>query len=164
MDTDAYVESICDEHGLRQLVLPLPLPLILTLTRSPTLKGSPGRSGAVFYFSHDMKYLIKSVQKKESKFLRRMMPYYYEHLMNPLKGTNTLICLFYGLMTVAPDNMATIGVVVMPNMLDTVVHEVHDPDPNPDPDPSPLEVYDLKGSTYGRITKEKDKVNPNPSP
>jgi len=44
-------------------------------------------------------------------------------------------------MTVEPQNMPIIGVVVMPNMLDTVVHE----------------VYDLKGSTYGRFTKEKDK-------
>jgi len=103
--------------------------------------GSPGRSGAVFYFSHDMKYLIKSVAKKESKFLRRMMPFYYQHVM---MTEHTLICLFFGLMTVLPDDNKShggIGVVVMPNMLDTVVHE----------------VYDLKGSEYGRFTKEKDK-------
>ena len=66
-----------------------------------------------------------------------MLPYYYEHLMT---NRNSLVCLFYGLMVVEPQNMPTIGVVVMPNMLDTVVHE----------------VYDLKGSTYGRFTKEKD--------
>jgi len=119
-DTDEYIESICDEDSpLRQL-------------------GSPGRSGAVFYFSNDMKYLIKSVSKKESKFLRRMIPYFYEHVMT---HRDTLISLFYQLMTVMPVGMPIIGLVVMPNLLDAVVHE----------------VYDLKGSTHGRFTKDKDK-------
>ena len=49
VDTDEYIDSICDDHEtLREL-------------------GSPGRSGAVFYFSHDMKYLIKSVSKKATQ-------------------------------------------------------------------------------------------------
>jgi len=42
---------------------------------------------------------------------------------------------------VMPDSMPTIGVVVMPNMLDQVVDE----------------VYDIKGSSYGRFTRDKDK-------
>eukprot|EP00656_Telonema_subtile_P010193 TRINITY_DN14878_c0_g1_i2.p1 TRINITY_DN14878_c0_g1~~TRINITY_DN14878_c0_g1_i2.p1 ORF type:complete len:690 (-),score=148.29 TRINITY_DN14878_c0_g1_i2:230-2299(-) len=117
---DDYIGSISDPNApLREL-------------------GSPGKSGAVFYFSHDMKYLIKSVSKKESKFLRRILPYYYEHVM---RHPDTTITLFYGLYCVKPHNMKPIRLVVMSNMFDMVVHE----------------VYDIKGSTHGRITQDSNK-------
>ena len=54
-----------------------------------------------------------------------------------MKHSDTLITLFYGLYCVKPHNMKPIRLVVMSNMFDMVVHE----------------VYDVKGSTHGRITQ-----------
>lgn len=53
-----YALSIAGEHPLREL-------------------GNPGKSGSCFYLTHDSRYLIKTVSKKECKFLRAALPNYY---------------------------------------------------------------------------------------
>jgi len=42
--------------------------------------NSNAKSGNFFFFSHDGKYMIKTMTKEESKFLRRILPHYYVHV------------------------------------------------------------------------------------
>ena len=48
IDTADYMLSICGNSGLREL-------------------SSPGKSGSVFYLSHDDRFMIKTMRKAEVK-------------------------------------------------------------------------------------------------
>ena len=48
LDAADYMMSICDENGLREL-------------------SSPGKSGSIFYLSHDGRFVIKTLKKPEVK-------------------------------------------------------------------------------------------------
>ena len=39
--------------------------------------SNPGASGSLFYLSADDAFIIKTVQKKEAKFLQKLLPGYY---------------------------------------------------------------------------------------
>ena len=99
-------------------------------------KFTEGKSGSFFYFSHDFRYIIKTVTSEEEKFLRRIAYRYYNHMkQNP----NSLIVRFFGLHKVrlAPEQRY-ISVVVMENIFyNRHQLKMHN-------------IYDLKGSTVGR--------------
>ena len=76
--TEDYTISLCGEHSLREL-------------------GTPGKSGAVFYLTEDGKFLIKTISKKESKFLRQMLPNYYAHVIH---SASTLLPRYFGLIRI----------------------------------------------------------------
>ncbi|XP_028080985.1 phosphatidylinositol 4-phosphate 5-kinase 7-like isoform X2 [Camellia sinensis] len=67
--------SICGDDGLREL-------------------SSPGKSGSIFYISHDGRFFIKTSRRPEMKALLKMLPSYYEHVKD---HENTLITKFFGL-------------------------------------------------------------------
>mmetsp|Transcript_11836 Transcript_11836/g.19937 ORF Transcript_11836/g.19937 Transcript_11836/m.19937 type:complete len:605 (+) Transcript_11836:49-1863(+) len=125
VDERDYIVSLSGEHSLREL-------------------GTPGKSGAVFYLSEDYKFLFKTVSKKESKFLRRMLPNYYAHA---LRSTSTLLPRFFGLFRITTAAKRNIRMVVMNNLLpeETSIHE----------------KFDLKGSTLGRYATESERKDPN---
>eukprot|EP00761_Pharyngomonas_kirbyi_P013858 gb/GECH01013887.1/.p1 GENE.gb/GECH01013887.1/~~gb/GECH01013887.1/.p1 ORF type:complete len:644 (+),score=213.47 gb/GECH01013887.1/:1-1932(+) len=100
---------------------------------SLTELSTPGKSGSVFFFSHGMEYIIKTVTKKEAKVLQEILPFYYNHIM---QNQNTLICRFYGFYRVKPLHGSNVRFVVMNNVFPTDL-KIH-------------ETYDLKGSTVGR--------------
>ncbi|KAG9393752.1 Phosphatidylinositol-4-phosphate 5-Kinase [Carpediemonas membranifera] len=117
VDAADYMLSICGESSL------LGLP-------------SPGKSGSAFFSSHDHTYMIKTMSKSESKFLRSILPEYYAHFV---RHPHTLITRYFGLHRVNPRHQSKVHIVVMNNVFDT-----------------PLDVdivYDLKGSTVGRTTR-----------
>lgn len=111
---EEYVFSLCGEHSMREL-------------------GTPGKSGAVFYLTEDSKFLLKTVSKKESKFLRRILPHYYAHVM---RCENSLLPRFFGLLRITTASSRNIRMVVMNNLMPERVYI--------------YEKYDLKGSTLGR--------------
>jgi len=39
---------------------------------------SNSKSGQFFFYSHDRRFMIKTISKSESKFLRKILPYYYD--------------------------------------------------------------------------------------
>lgn len=39
--------------------------------------SNPGASGSLFYLSADDEFIMKTVQKKEAKFLQKLLPGYY---------------------------------------------------------------------------------------
>ena len=102
---------------------------------------SSGKSGSFFFHTCDSKYMIKTIKKDEFEVLRRILPRYHEHIM---KNPNTLLARYFGLHQMkcyAGSNMVyDIYIVVMNNIFDIENPELI------------LHKYDLKGSTYKRIT------------
>lgn len=46
--------------------------------------GTPGKSGSLFFFSHDMKFIVKTLPKREAKLLLEILPNYFQHVnQNP---------------------------------------------------------------------------------
>lgn len=101
-------------------------------------KFTEGKSGSFFYFTHDRRFIIKTVTRSEERFLRQISFEYYRHMR---ENEDSLIVRFFGLHKVrlAPEQRY-ITVVVMENIF-------HNPDE--------LEMhrrFDLKGSWVGRRT------------
>ncbi|KAJ8454422.1 hypothetical protein ONZ45_g19313 [Pleurotus djamor] len=123
-----------------------PADYLLSLTSKYILSelGSPGKSGSFFYFSRDYRFIIKTIRKEESTFLRKFLKQYYNHVKtNP----HTLISRFYGLHRVKLPRGKKIHFVIMNNLFPPH-RDVH-------------ETYDLKGSTIGRYYPE-EKLQQNP--
>ena len=58
--------------------LPSPFPYQLDLCDQPlTELSNPGASGSLFYISGNDEFIIKTVQKKETEFLQKLLPGYY---------------------------------------------------------------------------------------
>ena len=122
---DDYLVSICGESSLREL-------------------GTPGKSGAIFYLTEDGKFLIKTVSRKESKFLRQILPNYYNYVMH---SEHTLLPRFFGLIRITTASHRRIRLVIFNNLL---------------PDDVPIhQKFDLKGSTLGRYATEQERKDPN---
>ena len=99
------------------------------------------KSGMYFFISHDKKYMIKTLKTYECKFLRRILPHYFRHM---IKNPNSLINQYYGLHRVKMSHLnRKIHFVVMNNIFHT---------------PKPIHtLYDLKGVTYSGRYVEKNK-------
>eukprot|EP01027_Heterolobosea_sp_BB2_P010369 GEZU01015219.1.p1 GENE.GEZU01015219.1~~GEZU01015219.1.p1 ORF type:complete len:170 (-),score=29.06 GEZU01015219.1:40-549(-) len=91
-------------------------------------KVTDGKSGSFFFYSHDGRFLIKTIKHCEMNTLLHMLRKYYNHVTaNP----DTLLARFYGLHKIDDTPF-----VVMENIFETN-EEIH-------------LIYDLKGSTLGR--------------
>lgn len=123
-DHMTYMDSICGDDSLSML-------------------GTPGKSGALFFYSHDMKFVLKTVTRKESKFLRSVLQYYHHHITT---YPNSLLTRFLGLHRIRPKGGKNVRFVAMNNVFMTSL-PIH-------------ERYDLKGSTVGRMATEKEKMSP----
>ncbi|XP_010533934.1 PREDICTED: phosphatidylinositol 4-phosphate 5-kinase 7 [Tarenaya hassleriana] len=121
LDAAEYMMSICGDDGLREI-------------------SSPGKSGSIFYLSHDDRFVIKTLKKSELKVLLRMLPKYYDHVGD---HENTLITKFFGVHRIKLKWGKKVRFVVMGNMFCTEL-KIH-------------RRYDLKGSTQGRFT-DKSKI------
>ncbi|GJS34501.1 phosphatidylinositol 4-phosphate 5-kinase 8-like protein isoform X1 [Tanacetum coccineum] len=120
LDAADYMMSICGDDGLREL-------------------SSPGKSGSLFYLSHDDRFVIKTLRTTELKVLLKMLPSYYNHVR---EHDNTLITKFYGLHEITLRGGKKVQFVVMGNMFYTELR-IH-------------RRYDLKGSYQGRSTNKDD--------
>ncbi|KAK5576732.1 hypothetical protein RB653_007876 [Dictyostelium firmibasis] len=126
IDTAEFMVSLCNtlkngENALREL---------------PT----PGKSGSLFFFSHDMKFIIKTIPKDEAKLLRDILPSYLEHIQS---NPNSLLPRFFGLYRVKPHSGRQVRFVIMGNLFPTK-KKIH-------------ERYDLKGSVVGREASVDEK-------
>lgn len=106
---------------------------LLALCNQPMRElSNPGASGSLFYLSADDEFIVKTVQKKEAKFLQKLLPGYY---LNLTQNKRTLLPKFFGLYQYRCGG-AKIRIVVMNNLLPSsiIYHR----------------KFDLKGSTYKR--------------
>jgi 1-phosphatidylinositol-4-phosphate 5-kinase len=84
--------------------------------------------------------MIKTMSKEECKFLRKILPDYYNYIM---QNPNTLLTRYYGIHRVKPSGGKKIRFLIMGSVFFTenFIHE----------------NYDIKGSTIGRSATEKEK-------
>ena len=106
---------------------------------------SNSKSGQFFFYSHDGQFLIKSMTRSESSFLRKILPDYYRYVQ---QQPNTLLTKFYGMYRVKTHNRQPIYFVVMGSVFYTDL-EIH-------------KIYDLKGSTHGRNATQSEKQQETP--
>eukprot|EP00123_Amoebidium_parasiticum_P011363 comp20675_c0_seq1/m.26857 comp20675_c0_seq1/g.26857 ORF comp20675_c0_seq1/g.26857 comp20675_c0_seq1/m.26857 type:complete len:676 (-) comp20675_c0_seq1:31-2058(-) len=128
IDDDSFLDSI----GVKQVIGSL---LMGDLT---TMSGlvSQGKSNSYFFYSHDGRYMIKTVSRGEYYTLREMAIAYYRHLLD---NPNSLLTRFYGLFKLK--EAAETYFVVMNNLFNT---------------PRKMDLrFDLKGSTVGRTSRNE---------
>ena len=99
-----------------------------------------GRSGSFFFFSHDNKFIIKTISKSELDTFLKMLPALAEHYKN---NPDCLIVKTFGAFTVKTDSTDEVHLVLMENTLQ-LKHQ------------KGLQyIFDLKGSLVDRKTKGK---------
>ena len=87
--------------------------------------SSPGKSGSLFYYSSDYRFIIKTIRRTEHEYLRRILRHYYEHMK---RNTNSLLTRFFGLHRVKAHGGNNIYFVVMGNIFppNRDIHEIYD--------------------------------------
>lgn len=109
--------------------------------KSFTSLVSSGKSGALFYYSMDGKFMLKTIAKDEFyKLLDTLQPF-HEHL---LAHPDSLMTRYYGLHKIRYKENGKSReqyIIIMNNMFRKFVPDIK---------------YDLKGSTQGRSTEFKD--------
>ncbi|KAK4404772.1 Phosphatidylinositol 4-phosphate 5-kinase [Sesamum angolense] len=120
---------------LRMLFKVDPADYMLSICGNDALRelSSPGKSGSFFYLTNDDRYMIKTMKKAEVKVLLRMLNAYYNHVR---AFENTLVTKYFGLHCVKLN-----GQKVASN--DGLKYTIH-------------RRYDLKGSTFGRLTDKPE--------
>ena len=100
-----------------------------------------GKSGSFFYYSHDKKYIVKTINKVEMNFMVRNIQKYYKYLKN---NRDSLLTRYYNMLKLRfSKEQEYIYVVVMENVFylqEGLVLE---------------ERYDLKGSITNRQTLKR---------
>ena len=135
ISNDDYLKSLGPENFLCNLII----------TKNKSLKEicSSGKSGSFFYYSYDSKYLMKTIPESEFDKFKEMLQDYYLYMYEHPK---TLLQRFFGLY-ICIFNDIKMHFVVMNNVFNT-----------------PLKIhykYDLKGSTYKRISRKCKEINYN---
>jgi hypothetical protein len=98
-----------------------------------------GRSGSFFFFSHDSRFIIKTMTESERKQFICILPEYAEHLhLNP----NSLLAKILGIFTVKQQSTDPVCVMLMENTLRVEYQE------------DLMNVFDLKGSSVDRRAPE----------
>jgi 1-phosphatidylinositol-4-phosphate 5-kinase len=105
---------------------------------------SNSKSGQFFFYSHDRRYMIKTISQNESKFLRKILPDYAKHI---LSNPNTLLNRFMGMHRVKPHKKKEVHFLIMGSVFygTKFIHR----------------TFDLKGSKQGRFATagEKESLN-----
>ncbi|CXH85961.1 phosphatidylinositol-4-phosphate 5-kinase, putative [Plasmodium berghei] len=99
---------------------------------------SEGKSGSLFYFTSNGKYIIKTVNKGIHKLSKKLLPKYYKYIQ---KNPDSLLTRLYGIHSIKYQNGSSktikkIFFIVMNNFFSSAV-EIH-------------RRYDIKGSLIGR--------------
>ena len=86
------------------------------VNRSNVFKAgeASGASGSFFFFSHDKKYIIKTMSKSEIKVMLNILPNYIEHLR---KTPGSLIAKIFGIFTIEKEGFGEVHVMLMENTL-----------------------------------------------
>ena len=74
---------------------------------------SAGKSGSFFFFSHDNKFLIKTMQGNEKKIMLQMLDDYVLHIKST--KNRSLIARIYGIYKIKSNYFTDLDVLVMQN-------------------------------------------------
>jgi len=114
ISTQEYLVTICGDFKLLEFI-------------------SNSKSGQFFFFSHNSQFIIKTMTRTESIFLRKILPSYYRYVS---QQPDTLLPKFFGMHRVKRKKQK-IYFLIQQNVFFSDVDDIHD-------------QYDLKGSTQGR--------------
>ena len=93
------------------------------------------------FFSHDRKFLVKTISDSELKFIQSILPEIYTHLQaNP----KSLLARIYGIYNVNLPKYNQVNLILMGNTL-----RFRDQD-------DLMRIYDLKGSRVARLVGSKN--------
>ena len=107
---------------------------------------SKGKSGSFFFFSHDRRFIIKTMKSDEIKIFKNMFWWYFHHLMT---NDDSLIARIYGIFTVYKEKLVPVHLILMDNTIRL------------SGEGEKLKyIFDLKGSLVSRETKMKKRHNP----
>ena len=139
-DKESFIQSISPQVFITEI--------IISNTTSIEELFNTGSSGSLFYYTRDGKFILKTIDKKEYKTLKRILPKYYTHLV---KYKNTFLPKFFGyykLVRKVKKKKTNFYFIIMMNVFSTK-KKIH-------------LRFDLKGSKLGReVLKPKDKVGLN---
>jgi len=97
---------------------------------------SAGKSQSLFWYSHDRRFILKSLTQEETSTLRGFIGKYTKHLQTD--NPNSLLGKFYGLYKLTIHGNMTIRFIVMGNVF-------HGPPQD--------RMFDLKGTTEDRLVR-----------
>jgi hypothetical protein len=100
-----------------------------------------GASGSFFFFSHDKRFIVKTLTDAELKLKEKLLPDLYRHYS---ENPNSLISKVYGVYTVKMKNYKPVNLILMENTLKFANKK------------NITRVYDLKGSRTNRYVKTKN--------
>jgi hypothetical protein len=104
--------------------------------------ASNSKSGEMFFFSWDGKYIIKTISDKEVYVLLKMLPKYLQHVAKP-----SLLMRICGLYRVSvSEDFAPRFFLIAISVFDVGELGLH-------------HQFDLKGSTHGRLAKPEESVH-----
>ena len=104
-----------------------------------------GASGSFFFFSHNKRFIIKTMSDSELKMFLGILPYYELHLK---ENKESLLSRIYGVYTIRMKGLATIHLMLMANTLNFR-------------DPKRItRIFDIKGSYVAREVKYNAKTKP----
>lgn len=95
-----------------------------------------GASGSFFFFSHDHRFVIKTIDVDDVDSLIGLLPKYYLHLLHE---PNSIISRIFGLYTIEIANVSSITFILMENSFSIF-----------DQMKLPYRKYDMKGSLMAR--------------
>ena len=99
-----------------------------------------GASGSFFFFSHDRRFIVKTMTEEELDLIQKILPQFHAHLKN---NKNSLISRIYGVYTVEMQDYEKVHLILMGNTL----RFDNKNDIN--------RIYDLKGSLFSRLVKDR---------
>ena len=105
------------------------------------MSESKGKSGSFFFYSHDRKFIIKTISSDEKNTLLGILHDYYNYIKD---HETTLITKIYGIYTLVIKNASSVNIILMQNLFGC----------------SPIHIqrmFDLKGSSVQRKTKDVQK-------
>ena len=104
---------------------------------------SQGKSGSFFFFSHDKKFIIKTMTTSDMDTFKKLFKQYFHHIN---KHPNSFLARIYGIYTVKMEEIEPVSLILMGNTKRC--------------DDRNLEhVFDLKGSFVNRVVKGKNLKN-----
>ena len=128
IDKESFISSISPQEFVTEI-------MISSQTIFEEL-CSTGKSGSLFYYTRDGRFIVKTISKKEYKFLKKILSIYYNHLRNnPLSFLPKFLGC-YKLIRERKKKKYNIYFIVMINVFATSNHID--------------KRYDLKGSKIGR--------------
>jgi len=103
-----------------------------------------GKSGSFFFFSHDRRFIIKTMNNEEYRTFQNIFKNYYHHL---IKHKDSIIARIFGIFTVNKEKLQPVHLILMDNTVTLQGKKL-------------VYMFDLKGSFANRETKVGKKHNP----